>query len=130
MELATLEFTEWFNKWMKDSGLGVREAARKIKISHPVISDLQSGAKPTEGTCVKIAIATNNPADVILSLAGYMPRPKEDPLVKVITYLAEQLPTNEEKEDAAEYIRMRVRIAQERGKYDTDKKRASRPKSD
>lgn len=130
MELAPLDFTEWFNKILKDKDLGVREAARIIKISHPMVSDLQSGAKATEGTCVKIAIAFDYPTDVVLSLAGYRIRHKEDPLVKTITYLAEQLPTTEDKQDAAEYIRLRLRIAEERGKHEsTDKKRASKPKS-
>ena len=123
MQLAPLKFTEWFNKLLKDYNLGVREAARKIKISHPMVSDLQNAAKPTEGTCVKIAIAFDYPTDFVLSLAGYRQQAK-DPNVELITYLAEQLPTTEDKEDAAEYIRLRLRIAEERGKYGTtDKKR-------
>jgi hypothetical protein len=72
MELAPVEFTEWFNKLLKDHNLGVREAARKIGISHPVVSGLQDGAKPTEGTCVKIALAFNYPTDLVLSKAGYI----------------------------------------------------------
>lgn len=74
MLLAPPEFTEWFNGWLKVNGLGVREAARKIGISHPMVSDLQNAARPTEGTCVKLAIAANVPTDYVLSLAGYLPK--------------------------------------------------------
>jgi hypothetical protein len=74
MQLAPIEFTEWFNKWLTDSALGIREASRKIGISHPMVSDLQSGARPTQGTCVKLAIAADLPTDYVLSLAGYRPK--------------------------------------------------------
>lgn len=77
MEMAPIIFTEWFIKLLADNELGVREAARKIGISHPLVSDMQNGANPTEGTCVRIAIAFNLPADYVLALAGYRNMPDE-----------------------------------------------------
>jgi len=119
MQLAMEAFTDWFNKLLKDNDLGVREAARKIGISHPMVLDMQNGARPTEGSCAKIAIAFNFPADFVLSLAGYRPAGKKDKLVELIEHLTAQLPTEEDKNDVAEYIRLRLRIAEDRGKHAT-----------
>lgn len=115
MRLAPVGFTEWFNKLI--SGMGVREVARKIGISHPVVIDLQSGACPSEGTCVKIATAFNLPTDFVLAKAGHRKDYQSDNLVEVIYHLTKQLPTTLDKEDVAEYVRHRLRIAEERTKY-------------
>jgi transcriptional regulator with XRE-family HTH domain len=119
MELATEAFTDWFNKLLLDNDLGVREAARKIGISHPMVSDMQNGARPTEGSCAKIAIAFNYSADYVLALAGYRSYGLRDKFIELIDHLAMQLPDDEEKNGTAEYIRMRLRLIDERGKYET-----------
>ena len=119
MELATEAFTDWFNKLLQDNDLGVREAARKIGISHPLVSDMQNGARPTEGTCAKIAIAFNFSADYVLALAVYRSYGQRDKFIDLIDFWATQLPDDEEKNGTAEYIRMRLHIIEERGKHET-----------
>lgn len=126
MKMAPIEFTDWFNRLLFDRGWGVREAARQIGISHPTVSGLQNGERPTEGTCVKIALATKHPTDFILSIAGYKDDYHEDALVDLIHNLATLLPTDELKYDTAEYIRLRLRIAEERGKNE-NKHKEERP---
>jgi transcriptional regulator with XRE-family HTH domain len=116
MQMAPIEFTEWFSKLLQEEDLGIREAARKIGISHPIVSELLEGAHPTEGTCVKIAIAFNFPADFVLAIARYRSLSDEDQLVELIYFLAKQLPNDQEKNDAAEYLRMRLRLIDRRDK--------------
>jgi hypothetical protein len=128
MRMAPVEFTDWFNRFLYDQKWGVREAARRIGISHPVVSNLLAGELPTEGTCVKIAFASKYPTDFILSMAGYKEDYHKDPLVDLITNLAGLLPTEEQKHDTAEYIRLQIRLSEERGNYESTHKEERPPK--
>ncbi len=105
------------------------DLARKSGLNRAVISKILSGnTKPTPDTCRDLALALELPIEQVFRAAGLLPpQPKEDPLVNLITYLSEQLPTDEDKQDAAEYIRLRLRLAEERGKHESaDKKRPSK----
>jgi hypothetical protein len=128
MKMAPIEFTDWFNRLLFDRGWGVREASRKIGISHPVVSNLQKGEQPTEGVCVKIAISTNFPTDYILSIAGYKDDYREDAMVDLIHHLASQLTAEEDKNEAVEYLRLRLRIAEGRGKHEVNHEEKRSPK--
>lgn len=115
MEMAPIEFTNWFNDLTKD--LGVREVGRKTDIAHPIISDLQNGIMPSRGTCVKIAIGFDLPTDFVLRKARYRPPITiDEEFIEKIKHTAAGLPP-EEQENIIEYALMCRRLAKERGTY-------------
>ena len=123
-------WVDWIVTERTKKGWSQAELAHFSNLSRTAISDYENRKRinPDEDALSRIAVALGFPPEHLFRIAKILPpQPKEDPLVKVITYLAEQLPTTEDKQDAAEYIRLRLRIAEERGKHEsTDKKRASK----
>jgi hypothetical protein len=115
MQLAPIEFTEWFNKEVREKSLGVREASRLIGISHPVVSALQNGAHPTEGVCVKVAYAFGFPVDVVLALAGHRPLiSKDDEIIERAEHIINNYKRSETKERALAYLEF-LRVEEEKG---------------
>lgn len=84
---------------------------------------------PSQESLVAIAKFLDIPAEEILTVAGLLsPKPGPDQLRDTIVRLFDQLPTDEDKNDVEEYIRLRLRIAEERSKYETHpKKLPSKP---
>lgn len=122
-------FTDWLEKEMHNRNMSPATLSRAMRKDQGVISRMLSGErKPRPETLSLVAHALKVPTDEVFRAAGILPpSAEEDPLVKLITYLAEQLPTEEDKQDAAEYLRLRLRIAVERGNHESnDKKRASK----
>lgn len=119
MKTAPVEFTEWFRKMTKS--LGVREAARKIGVSHPTVSGLLDGVLPSEGTCVRISTAYDIPADYVLRKAGYLPpATQQEELVEKVLFELKTLP-EEEYPDVVKYIQLRRQISEEKGTYEPKK---------
>jgi DNA-binding XRE family transcriptional regulator len=126
-----MEFNTWLVGQMEKAHVNQSGLAKLAHLNQAAISRILSGqAKPSVDTCKAFSRVFNIPVNEVYLAVGILPPTKEDRLVNIITHLAEQLPTDEDKQDAAEYIRLRLRIAEERGKYETNKKRASRPKPD
>jgi DNA-binding XRE family transcriptional regulator len=124
-----MEFNQWLVSQMERALLNQSGLAKKAHINQAAISRILSGqAKPSVDTCKSFARVFGIPVEEVYLAAGILSPKKDDRLIKLIIHLAEQLPNEEEKQDAAEYIRLRLRIAEQRVQYASkNKKRA--PKS-
>jgi transcriptional regulator with XRE-family HTH domain len=122
-------FGQWLEITLQEHELTQSQLARMAGVTRGAINGILSGARgPGPELCLAIAKALNIPPEEIFREAGLLPfQPDKDNLVELITHLSEQLPTDEEKEDVAIYIRHRLQIAEKRGKYETkDKNRTSK----
>lgn len=68
-----MEFGERLKEIRKSKNLSLREAARRSKVSHPYLSQLESGRnkKPSPEIIRKIADGLNHPYNELMDLAGY-----------------------------------------------------------
>jgi len=70
MREAPDKFIIFLDELLKSYNLGIREAARKIGVSHPTISDILTYKKrPSINTCLAIAKAFNLPEMMVIRLA-------------------------------------------------------------
>jgi len=100
----TNELMDWLKLNMETKNFGVRETARMAGISHPLISDIINGGKPSYETCLALGNLFKTPPEEVFRLAGLLPsKPKQDILMERADYLIEQLsPANQKK--AIEYL--------------------------
>lgn len=72
-----MEFGEYLRKIRKEKGLSLREAAKRSGISHPYLSQLETGknTQPTKEIINKIAKGLGTPNGNLLMLAGYIDDP-------------------------------------------------------
>ena len=73
----TNKLIEWLKKNMEAKNFGVRETARMAGISHPLISDVLKGGKPSYETCLALANLFKTPPEEVLRMASMLP-PKPD----------------------------------------------------
>ena len=102
------------------------ELANKANISPSQVSRIfkRKSIASTE-TLAALAKAVDLPEIYILEVAGRISEtPNTDPLTEEGIYLLQQL-QGENKVDAVRYLRLRLQVAEEQGKYDT--KRKTRP---
>ena len=95
---------EWLNKNMEAKNFGVRETARMAGISHPLISDVLKGGKPSYETCLALANLFKTPPEEVLRMASMLPpKPAQDVVKERADYLMEQLsPANQKR--AIDYL--------------------------
>jgi transcriptional regulator with XRE-family HTH domain len=121
-------FSDWLVDRMKEMGWSQADFARASGLTRQAISYYLSdkSKSPDEFALQKIARALTLPPEYVFRKAGLLPaKPEDDLMIEVITHLYQQLPTEDDKKDAVEYMRLRLRIAEERGKHDPiEKKRA------
>jgi len=78
-----------------------------------------SGRTPDEAALRKLAKAFKLPPETVFRAAGILPpQSPEDELMNEIMHLAGDLPA-QDKQDILEYVRMRNRLAEERGKNES-----------
>lgn len=69
------EFWDWYDGKRKELDLSDRQVADKAGISNSVISKARSGEQPIRyEACIKIAEAFGDPPEMVLRLAGLLPR--------------------------------------------------------
>jgi transcriptional regulator with XRE-family HTH domain len=117
------EFGEWLRKILIDKGISQTELANRLGLKPPQVSRIISGER---GTKLEILDALsdilNVPPEIIYRVAGRKTSTKFDK-----SYLIEQieLEINDlsqiDQQDILEYVRLRRRIAEERGKYEPNK---------
>ena len=92
--------------------------ARKAGIDKGIISrTLNRERKPAPESLEAIARALKLPPEAVFRAAGLLPSEVEsDSLIEEGIHILQQL-DGEDKEDAIRYLRMRLQIAEERGKY-------------
>lgn len=102
------------------------ELASKANISPSQVSRIlkQKSIASTE-TLAALAKAVDLPEVYILEVAGRISEPpKTDALTEEGIYILQQL-EGENKKDAVRYLRMRLQVAEEQGKYEPKRKARS-----
>jgi plasmid maintenance system antidote protein VapI len=76
---APQEFLEWFRNELQTRNWGIREAAQRVGVSHPTISEIVTYEKqPSYETCIAIASALGQRQVFILRLAGLLEKEIRD----------------------------------------------------
>lgn len=116
--MATTDFSEWLSAQLKNRNMSPAELARKAGIDKGIISrTLNRERKPSPESLEAIAHALKLPSEAVFRAAGLLPSGVEaDSLTEEGVYILQQL-EGEDKEDAIRYLRMRLQVAEERGKY-------------
>lgn len=119
------KFSDWLESQLKAKGMSPAELARASRKDQGVISRLLNGGRnPRPETIKAICKALGVPTEEGYRAAGLLPPdPDADPLRDTIAHLFDQLPTEADKNDVEEYIRLRLRIAEERGKSEVHTKK-------
>ena len=100
------------------------ELARQSKISPPQITRILSGERGIgEESLNSIAHAFKLPPETVFRAAGILPQQTpESELIQQITHLAKDL-SPQEQIDILEFVKLRHRLAEERGKNETKRTR-------
>lgn len=90
------------------NNLSSRETARRAGISHPLISDILNGGKPSLETCSVLAELFKTPPEEVLRMAGLLPHKAEkDVIIEHAEYLMEHL-SPEKQQQAVEFLQFLV----------------------
>lgn len=118
-------FSDWLTSQLTAQGISPAELARKSRKDQGVISRLLRGEnEPRPVTIKALCKALGVPVAEGYRAAGILSEdPEPDALRDLITYLVDQLPTEQDKNEVAEYVRLRLRMAEERGKHETGHKK-------
>lgn len=102
------QLSEWLTTNMQINNLGIRETARRAGISHPLISDILNGGKPSLETCSVLAGLFKTPPEQVLRLAGLLPpKAHKDIIQERADFLMERL-SPAKQQQAVEYLEFLV----------------------
>jgi len=126
------KFSEWLLGQMKEREWSQSELARSSGLTRSTISYYLSpkSKSPDEAALRKIARAFKLPPEAVFRAAGLLPQQSpESELINRIIHLTSEL-TAEDQADILEYTQMRHRLAEARGKNDTQatRKTITKPK--
>jgi len=115
-------FPEWLLAELEKRNMTQAELARKSGVTPPQISRILSGTRGTEGkTLSALAHALKLPPEEVYRAAGLLPpEPIETKLTRQITYVTAQLPP-EEQQGLLEFAKLRLRLSEKQGTYETRK---------
>ena len=110
--------SEWLSRELDRRGLSQADLVRLSGVTSAQVSRIISGSRgPGEGALRAIADALRLPAEQVFRAAGMLPPdPKKDPLTEEGLHILQQL-EGENKEDAVRYLKLRLDVQEERGKY-------------
>lgn len=113
---------DWLLKEMKSRNWTQAELARRAGVSRTAIGDVLSGKRNMGKDLAQlVAEAFKIPVVEVYRVAGILPpEPNENPIIKQIAHLAIDLP-DDEQQDILEFVKLRHRLAEERGKYEPKK---------
>ncbi|KAA3644519.1 MAG: XRE family transcriptional regulator [Chloroflexi bacterium] len=117
--MTEIDFPQWLQDEMDQRAWTQADLARHSKLTTGAISHVMSGnRKPGPDFCNAVARAFKFPPELVFKRAGLLPESinSDDPRLKEINYLLPGLP-EDERQDIVEYVRMKVRIAEEKGEY-------------
>lgn len=134
MDTVPRGFIDWLQGEMDQRNLGIRETARLAGVSHPTISDILNGSRPSIKTCKALAKVFGREERWVAILAGYFkPDPNRTPDMEAVIEAMSDLPESWQAMIAADARRTREfyeqqereRLERERrllaGKRDTGK---------
>lgn len=102
------KLSDWLTTHMKNNNLGTRETARRAGISHPLISDILNGGRPSLETCTVLAELFKTPPEQVLRMAGLLPpKAHKDVIKERADYLLARL-SPEKQLQAVEYLEFLV----------------------
>lgn len=122
-----IPFADWLLEQMRTRKLSQSEFARRASLTRQAISYYTTGKskQPDEFALRKIAAALQIPPEEVYRAAGIpLSQSVQNPIVNQITYLTSHLPESEQQ-DILEFVKLRHRLAEERGTYET--KRTKKP---
>ena len=125
MTMLSMEsFPDWLLSELRQREMSQSELARLAKIGTGTISNIMSGnRKVGQDTLRAIAHALKLPPETIFRAAGLLPSiTPENELINQITHLTSDLPEREQQ-DILEFVKMRHRLAEERGKNEAKRTR-------
>lgn len=113
---------DWILNELSTRDWSQADLARRAGVSRAAISDVISGKRNIgKDLAQSIAEAFKLPLEDVYRAAGLLPpEPIETKLSRQITHLTTQLPP-EEQQDILEFVKLRLRLSEERGKYETRK---------
>lgn len=120
-KLMDITFGDWLLARMRERSLSQSEFSRRAGLTRQAISYYTTGKskQPDEFALQKIAAALQVPPEEVYRAAGIpLSKTSENPIIKQITYLTSDLPEAEQK-DILEFVKLRRRLAEERGTYET-----------
>lgn len=92
---------------MEDENVGVREFARRLGVSHPTVSDVLAGGKPSLKTCRAIARYRHMHLSTVLKIANIMDDPSMDEGAQELVTKYSLL-NSKNQEDVEDYIAMKL----------------------
>ncbi len=111
------KFGSWLLKEIESRDMSQSDLARACEITTAQMSRIISGERNAgKETIAKIARAFKLPPETVFRAAGLLPpQSPENEIIEQITHLTQELPTYEQQ-DILEFVKMRHRLAEERGK--------------
>jgi len=110
------KFGEWLAFEREKRGWSQSELSRYSGLHRAVISKLESGTQPMPETLKALASAFGYPLETVFRAAGLLPpQSPENELINQIKHLTSELP-EQEQQDILEFVKLRHRLAEERGK--------------
>jgi len=110
-------FVTWLDNELNEREWTRADLARRAGITQSSLSMIYNESRsPGPDTLTAIAKALGLPPETVFRAAGILPpAPPRDARKEIILHLADQLP-DEEYDDLVAYIKMRLKLAKERGK--------------
>ena len=91
-------FIEWLDKKLAEANLTDSGLAKKVRMSHSVISKARKGILPKYDACAKIARALRVDPVEVFQVAGLVPTPPDlDPDFERLKYVYSSLPSKQRK---------------------------------
>jgi transcriptional regulator with XRE-family HTH domain len=106
--MVYMKFDDWLRNALRESKVSNIQLSKTVKVSHPRISQLLSGDRPSADLARRIANALNRPEDEALVAAEYMSAsPDRDALIEEILNLVANLDESD-KSEVADFVRMKL----------------------
>ncbi|MFZ5856737.1 MAG: helix-turn-helix domain-containing protein [Chloroflexota bacterium] len=119
-------FNDWLLNQMQQKEWSQADLARHSGLTKGAISKYINGRIPDEAAIRKIARALKISPETVFRAAGLLPpQSPETELINQISHLTSELP-EQEQQDILEFVKLRHRLAEERGKNAT-RRTASHP---
>jgi transcriptional regulator with XRE-family HTH domain len=114
-------FNDWLLKKLQEMDWSQADLARQSGLTKGAISKYLMGRIPDETALRKIARAFKLPPETVFRAAGVLPPqlPENEKLEQAKHLLSDPSLTDEDKEEILEQIKLKIRIAEQRGQYRT-----------
>jgi transcriptional regulator with XRE-family HTH domain len=120
--MTKLSFIDWLKSEAEKRDIKQMDIVRAGKISSTHVSRVFSmQTTPSADFMLAVSRAFNLPAEMIYRKAGWLPPKKEDdPLTDEGKYILDALQGTEFQQENVNYLRYRLKVAEEKAKYKTD----------